>query len=113
MIENVLNGYMRLRMYLVNGNVVYLILIVSQFVQKLRGAYILAHLSRRLISELIYRTLMVRRPSFVHNFKHLLLSNRLANQSQILCGASLGRGSESLFMAPGSHDQDGRQAHIW
>ena len=39
--------------------------------------------------------------------------NRLANQSQILCGASLGRGNESLFAASGSHDQDGRHAHIW
>ena len=28
-------------------------------------------------------------------FKHLLLRNRLANQSQILSGASLGKGSES------------------
>ena len=111
MIENVLNGYMRFKMYLVNGNFVYLI--VSQFVQKLRGAYILAHLSPRLISELIYRTLMVRRPSVVHNFKHFLLSNRGANQSQILCGASLGRGSKSLFTASGSHDQDGCHAHIW
>ena len=44
---------------------------------------------------------MVRRPSgvrrrpsvvVVDNFKHLLLCNCLANQSQILCGASLGRG---------------------
>ena len=30
-------------------------------------------------------------------FKHLLLSNHLANQSQTLCGASLGRGNESMF----------------
>ena len=66
---------------------------------------------------------MLRRPSSVvrpssvrpsvHNFKHLLLWNRLANQSQILCGASLGRGNESLFAASGSHDQDGHHAHIW
>ena len=33
--------------------------------------------------------------SSVHNFKHLLLRNRLANQSQILCGDSLGRGNKS------------------
>ena len=43
---------------------------------------------------------MVRRPSVVrpsvHIFKHLL-RNRLSNQSQILCGASVGRGNESLF----------------
>ena len=44
--------------------------------------------------------------------KHLLLRNRLADQSQILCGASLGRGNEFLFAASGSHDQDGRHAHI-
>ena len=56
---------------------------------------------------------MLRRPSSVHNFKHLLLRNRLANQNQILCGASLGRGNESLFAASRSHDQDGRHAHIW
>ena len=45
--------------------------------------------------------------------KHLLLRNRLADQSQILCGASLGRGNNILFAASGSHDQDGRHAHIW
>ena len=44
--------------------------------------------------------------------KHLLLRNRLADQSQILCGA-LGRGNEILFAASGSHEQDGRHAHIW
>ena len=57
---------------------------------------------------------MVRRLSVVvNNFKHLLLKNRLPNQSQLLSGASLGRGNESLFAASGSHDQDGRYAHIW
>ena len=58
-----------------------------------------------------------RRPSsvvvVVNNFKHLLLQNRWADQSQILCGASLGRGNDILFAASGSHDQDGRHAHIW
>ena len=61
-----------------------------------------------------------RRPSIVrpsvvvvNNFKHLLLRNRWADQSQILCGASLGRGNDILFAASGSHDQDGRHAHIW
>ena len=53
-----------------------------------------------------------RRRPVLNNFKHLL-QNRLPDQSQILCGASLGRGNESLFAAPGSHDQDGRHAHIW
>ena len=60
---------------------------------------------------------VVRRPSsvvvVVNNFKHLLLQNRWADQSQILCGASLGRGNDILFTASGSHDQDGRHAHIW
>ena len=90
----------------------------------------LAHLSRRLIGELIVyprsgvrrtssvgvRRPSVVRPSSVHPstmLKHLLLRNRLANQSQILCGSSLGRGNEILFAASGSHDQDGRHAHIW
>ena len=53
-----------------------------------------------------------RRPSFTM-LKDLLLRNRWANQSQILCGASLGRGNDILFAASGSHDQDGRHAHIW
>ena len=43
-------------------------------------------------------------------FKHLLLWNRFANQSQILCGASWGRGNESLYKWSRSHDQDGRHA---
>ena len=49
----------------------------------------------------------------VKNFKHLLLQNHLPDKSQILCGASLDRENESLFAASGSHDQDGRHAHIW
>ena len=83
----------------------------------------LAHLSRRLIGELIVyqwsgvrrrpSVVGVRRPSSSTMLKHLLLRNRLADQSQILCGASLGRGNEILFAPSGSHDQDGRHAHIW
>ena len=79
----------------------------------------LAHLSRRLIGELIVYPWsgVRRRPSVVRPsstmLKHLLLRNRLADQSQILCGASLGRGNEILFAAYGSHDQDDRHAHIW
>ena len=64
---------------------------------------------------------MVRRPSSVVRpssasstmLKHLLLRNRLADQSQILFGVSLGRGNDILFASSGSHDQDGRHAHIW
>ena len=55
---------------------------------------------------------VVIHPSFTL-LKDLLLQNRFANQSQILCGASLGRGNESLFAASGSHNQDGSHAHIW
>ena len=84
----------------------------------------LAHLSHRLICELIgyswsgVRTssssMVRRRPSsVVNNFKHLLLQNRLPDQSQILCDPSLGRGNEGLSAACGSHDQDGGHAHIW
>ena len=58
-------------------------------------------------------SVVLRPSSSVHIFKRLLLWNRLANQSQILCGASLGRGNESLSKWSRSHDQDGRQAHIW
>ena len=36
--------------------------------------------------------------------KDFLLRNRFANQSQILCGVSLGRGNDILFAASGSHD---------
>ena len=80
---------------------------------------LLAHLSRRLIGELIGyswsgvrpSSTVVRRPFTM--LKNLLLQNRLANQSQILCGASLGRGNDILFTASGSHDQDGCHAHIW
>ena len=77
----------------------------------------LAHLSRRLIGELIvyqWSGVRRRRPPSVRRplstmLKHLL-RNRWADQSQILCGASLGRGNDILFAASGSHDQDGRHA---
>ena len=58
------------------------------------------------------RRLSSVRPS-VHNFKHLLLWNHWANQTQISYGDSLGRGNESLFKWSWSHDQDGRHDHIW
>ena len=47
-----------------------------------------------------------------HNFKDLLLGNRLANQVEILCGAFLGSGIEILLAISWSHDQDGCHAHI-
>ena len=77
----------------------------------------LAHLSRRL-TRWAYRMTMIRRPSVrpssvVHNFKDLLLWNRLADLVEILYGASLGSGISSLIAKSRSHDQDGRHAHIW
>ena len=65
---------------------------------------ILAHLSQRLIGELIgYPWSGVRPSSSSTMFEHLLLRNRWADQSQILCGASLGRGNENSPAASGSH----------
>ena len=69
-------------------------------------------LSQRLIGELIGYPWSGVRPSSFTMLKNLL-RNRFANQSQILCGASLGRGNNILFAASGSHDQDGHHAHIW
>ena len=37
----------------------------------------------------------------------------MADQIEILCGASMGSGIEILFAISWSHDQDGRNAHIW
>ena len=59
------------------------------------------------------RPSVVRPSVVVHNIKHLLPQNHWASHSQILCGASMGRGNKSLFPASGSHDQDGHQAHLW
>ena len=76
--------------------------------------FLLAHLSQRLIGELIgYSWSGVRPLSSVHNAQRSSSPKPLGHQSKILCGASLGRGNESLFAASGSHDQDGCHAHIW
>ena len=54
-------------------------------------SFILAHLSRRLIGELIvYRS--SRRPSGLHTFKHEYLCSQLADWDEILSEASLGWG---------------------
>ena len=75
---------------------------------------LLAHLSPRLIGELIgYSWSGVRPSSVVHNAQRYFSPKLFANQSHILCGASLGRGNDILFAASGSHDQDGRHTHIW
>ena len=58
--------------------------------------------------------LLFDRPSYMTIiFKHLLLCNCLANQSQISFRASWGRGKESLYKLSRSHDQDGRHSHRW
>ena len=72
---------------------------------------LLAHLAK-LIGEIIVCPCPDVRPSSPTMLKHLLRT-RLANQSQIFCGASMGRVNESLLTASGSHDQDGRHIHIW
>ena len=78
---------------------------------------LLAHLSQRLKGELIgyswsglHPSVGIVRPSASFTMLKDLLRNRFANLSQILCGASLGRGNDILFAASGSHDQDGRHA---
>ena len=49
---------------------------------------------------------------YIHVYDHYFQS-RLANHRQISCGASLGRGKESLYKWSRSHDPDGHHAHIW
>ena len=56
---------------------------------------ILAHLSQRLVGELIVYQCFGVLPSSFTMLKHL--RNSLANQSQILCGAFMGRGDESFL----------------
>ena len=43
----------------------------------------------------------------------LLLSSCLANQSQILCGGSLGKRDKNLYKWSKSHDQDGHHSHVY
>ena len=74
---------------------------------------LLAHLSQGIIGELKAYSWSGVSPSASFTMLKDLLQNRFANQSEILCGASLGRGNDILFAASGSHDQDGRHAHIW
>ena len=67
-----------------------------------------------------HTTLMVRRPSgvrpsssVVHNAQRSSSPKLLDRSKPNLCGASLGRQNDILFATSGSHDQDGRHAHIW
>ena len=67
----------------------------------------LAHLSRRLTGELIVYPCSGVRPSSSSTI------SKISETAEILCGASMVRVNESLFMGSWSHDQDGRHAHIW
>ena len=82
---------------------------------KLLGG-LLAHMSR-LIGELVgypWSGSVRRLPSASFTMlKHLFLRNCWASQSQIVCEASLDRWDEFFFVASGSHDQNGRHAHVW
>ena len=71
----------------------------------------LAHLSQRLIGELIVYPCSGVRPSS-STISNIFSENACPIKAKI-CGASLGRGNESHFTASGSHDQDVRHAHIW
>ena len=62
--------------------------------------------------ELIGLVGLRRRPSSSTLFKHLLLRNHWANQSQISYGASMLWGNKNLHKWSWSHDQDGRRGHI-
>ena len=58
--------------------------------------------------------LMVRRRRPSSTMLKDLLQNCVANQSQILCGASMGRWNEACSRHLGhSHDQDGHRARLW
>ena len=65
----------------------------------------LAHLSRRLVGELIVYPWSGVRPSasvvVVHNFKHEYLCNQWADHNGILSEASLGWGKAALGFWPG------------
>ena len=69
--------------------------------------FLLAHLSRRLRGELLVHqwlrrpSSVVRRPSSVNIFKHLLLWNHWANWTQISYGDSLGWGTKVCSNVPG------------
>ena len=60
------------------------------------SAPLLVHLSQRLTGELIYLYSGVRPSSSSFTMLKHLLPNPLANQSQILCGASMGRGEQKF-----------------
>ena len=83
---------------------------------KLPGG-LLAHLSQRLIGELVGYPwssvqLYLSSASFTM-LKHLFLRNCWANYNQIVCEASLDRWDDTFFVASGSHDQNGCHAHVW
>ena len=82
--------------------------------------FFLAHLSRRLIGELIvYPWSGVRRTSSVRRRRRPQCSNIFFSETPWPIKAKFYveppwvGGTIFLFAASGSHDQDGRHAHIW
>ena len=72
--------------------------------------YLLAHLSRRLVGELIVYPWSGVRPSsssVVHNFKHEYLCNQWADHNQILSEASLGWGKGCIWFWARSDQNSG------
>ena len=69
----------------------------------------LAHLSQKLIGELIVYSCSGVRPSVVFSN---IFSETAWPIKAIFGGASMSKGNESLFAAFGPHDQDSRHAHI-
>ena len=79
---------------------------------------LLAHLSRRLMGELIVyqsfrRPSVVCRPSVRPQFHTSSPLKPLGQTNSNFIWRILGHGNESLFKWSWSHDQDGRHAHIW
>ena len=88
------------------------------------SADFLAHLSRRLIGELIgyswsgVNPSVIRpssvRPSVVHpQCSKIFSKTALPIKPRFYVEPHWVGGNKSLFVASGSHDQDGRHAHIW
>ena len=75
--------------------------------------FLLAHLSQRLIGELIvYPRSGVRLSS--SSISKIFSETAGPIKAKFYVEPPwLGGGNKSLFMAAGSHDQDGRHAHIW
>ena len=85
----------------------------SSWVRKIPRVRVVLGPSCPATGELIGWPCSVVRPSVVRPsvVRPQFQRNRLADQSQTSCGASLGRGNESLYKWSRSHDQDGRHGY--